>query len=124
MYMVHVYLCPASGVPDDLPDLFTGRAVPDDELEHVSVHSARRQVAVTVFLRADSWSAAEDAALALCRRALAGEERLRGWAVDGSGLGFVPAYHERLAPLAPYCHSRFRRSRDPGVGRSHDTPWN
>ncbi|WP_219670170.1 hypothetical protein [Streptomyces bambusae] len=100
MYLIHLKLRLEADrlLPSGTADLVRAAARPGDRLEHVTVHpDAPGGPVLGLFLLADRLEQAEEAADALCRRALAASPELRGAALLDRQVGLVPQYYDRIA---------------------------
>ncbi|MER7625367.1 hypothetical protein [Streptomyces sp. NPDC126503] len=82
MYLVHAHLQPpdqGGGLPPDVRALVYGCALPEDGLEHVSVHGDAQAPVLGLFLLNDSLARAETSAAAVCARLLESRPELSGW---------------------------------------------
>ncbi|MFQ6148787.1 hypothetical protein ACLMNJ_38065 [Streptomyces seoulensis] len=99
MYLIHTRLggAGAAAPPDDVAHLVLAAANAGDGIEHVGAHpEAVPHPVLALWVVAPSLREAEARALEVCRRALAGSPKLRGWEVLSAGAAFVAPYYERL----------------------------
>ncbi|MEU9036370.1 hypothetical protein AB0D45_15905 [Streptomyces sp. NPDC048352] len=83
MYLIHASLKALGGaaaLPPDTRALVSGQALPEERLEHVSVHAhALPHPVLGLYLRSDRLPEAEAAARTVCLRALLNCPELSGW---------------------------------------------
>ena len=99
MYLIHVHLRPdaESGLPDQTGAWVRAAALPEDQVEHVSVHSgAEPYPVVGLHLLADRLEDAEARAEQVCARALAAHRELRGWSLTEAQAPLVGPFYEGL----------------------------
>ncbi|MBC3843071.1 hypothetical protein GXW82_31445 [Streptacidiphilus sp. 4-A2] len=97
--MVHAELLAGTDtrLPDDMPDLLTTCSYPGEGVEFVVVHrNAGRAPVIGLFMLAESLSRAEEAATAVCLRALASQPALSTFELERCEGRMVPAYYEQL----------------------------
>ncbi|MFK0223873.1 hypothetical protein ACIQWN_37555 [Streptomyces vinaceus] len=98
MYLVHAELRPAAGadLPPRAAELIADCAEPGDGVEHVVFHArAQPGPVVGLFVRAEGVAGAERAAEAVCRRALAAQPGLAGFALRRVGVRIVPGFYDQ-----------------------------
>ncbi|MER5637106.1 hypothetical protein ABT095_09125 [Kitasatospora sp. NPDC002227] len=100
MYLVHIGLTastPTAELPAGTRDLISSVALPQEQVEHISVHPrASSRPVVGVFLLADRLETAEARAEALLRRAVSSLPPLADWRVGSAGAPLVAPFYEQL----------------------------
>ncbi|GAA4997844.1 hypothetical protein GCM10023205_84370 [Yinghuangia aomiensis] len=98
MYLLHAQLHDVigCGLPNGATQLLLREALPQDGLEHVSVHAHPHGVLVLgLFLKASALAVAEAAAHRLCAKAVAAGGPLDGFVVIDIKAGLVPQAFDR-----------------------------
>ncbi|MEU0125189.1 hypothetical protein ABZ114_26515 [Streptomyces albidoflavus] len=125
MYLVHVrvLLPPEAFGPEGVRDFFRSHALPDEGVEHVSVHGGADGVlTVGFFVQSDALLAAEGVALAVAERAVDREPGFRGARVVGGSGALVAEFYDGML-AAPGHDGRSMRGPDQDSGQSwRETP--
>ncbi|MGX9889630.1 hypothetical protein [Streptomyces sp. NPDC002276] len=109
MYLIHVRIStPHDFVPPDLlSDLFLVRAVPEDAVDHVSVHTRQPgTVTVGLFVATDSLLSAERIALEVATRTVSTEPTLDDCRVTSCSGALVGLFFDREAGVGGGCNGR------------------
>ncbi|MEV7414422.1 hypothetical protein [Streptomyces sp. NPDC089919] len=120
MHLVHVRLVVPGECPEGpgLREIFRAHAVPEERLEHISVHPGEGGlVTLGFFVTADSLLAAESVALSVVERAVAGEPALREARLHGCGGALVAEFFDRLV-IGPGRDGRTMRVQDQDSGQN------
>ncbi|MFE3206335.1 hypothetical protein [Embleya sp. NPDC059237] len=98
MYLLHARLRVPNGceLPPEASRFVLSSALPEDGLEHVSVHAhAPGGPVLGLFLIAPDLGVAEAAGRRVCERALAADGPLAGFVLAGVAAGLVPQAFDR-----------------------------
>ncbi|GAA0684529.1 hypothetical protein GCM10010193_42980 [Kitasatospora atroaurantiaca] len=100
MYLIHVRLrptTPGSSLPPGLRSHLLGMSVPEDRIEHLSVHTdALPHPTLGLYLMAESLGEAEEQATRLCLRWVTGSTLLEGWQPVAAQAPLVAPFYEQL----------------------------
>ncbi|MFB6838646.1 hypothetical protein [Streptomyces sp. NPDC056361] len=106
MYLIHASLKALGGaavLPPDIRALVLGQALPEERVEHVSVHAhAQPHPVLGLYLRSNGLLEAEAAARAICLRALLNCPELTGWTLLDAQVPLVaPVFEQMLSSSGP-----------------------
>ncbi|MEX0173130.1 hypothetical protein [Streptomyces sp. LMG1-1-1.1] len=106
MYLIHTSLKALGGatvLPPDTRALVLGHALPEERVEHVSVHAhVRPHPVLGLYLRSDRLVEAEAAARTVCLRALLHCPELTGWTLlDAQAPLITPVFEQLLSASGP-----------------------